>query len=94
MTSRTCSPRSPRETGNEKQRFRNGNTAVCGEDGKQITRLQSSWLLKYVEFLEAGGLDVLDTEFHLPDGYSRAKLFRCKDPDTNAEWYNWEVLPK
>lgn len=66
--------------------FRNGNTAVC--DGEhQLPQLQRPWIRLFVDFLQSQGVDVFNAEFHLPDGYSRAKLIKTSDG------YSWQVQP-
>lgn len=63
--------------------FANGNTAVF-QNSAQVPELQQSWLLRFVEFLEANGVDPLKSDFTMPDG-RRAYLFKT------GRGYNWSM---
>lgn len=62
--------------------FPNGNTAVL-KDNKQMVKLQESWLLTFVAFLEEKGIDATKVKFQLPSGQT-AEVFKIP----NGE-YNW-----
>lgn len=64
--------------------FANGNTGVF-KDGEQVPELQESWLIKFVEFLEASGIEPDKCEIHMPTG-GIARLFKTEDG------YNWEIM--
>ena len=61
--------------------FPNGNVAVF-VDGVQSAKHQGSWFLKYVDFLEKNGIDVLASEYKMPHG-DNAKLIKTENG------YNW-----
>lgn len=63
--------------------FPNGNTAVLINE-KQSSEHQRSWFLKYVNFLKRKGIDVLNSEYILPNG-DKAELFKIKNG------YNWKI---
>ena len=74
--------------------FPNGNTAVF-ENSEQVPELQTSWFLKFVEFLEENNVDVINSAFEFPDSenpgrWKKAKLIKIEDG------YNWnmEVIEK
>ena len=62
--------------------FGNGNTSYF-EKEKQMPKLQTSWLLLYVDFLEKQGVNPLDGVYIMPDG-KKATIFKTR------EGYNWE----
>jgi len=64
--------------------FDNGNTAFIDEDGRQVPKLQKSWILMYTKFLEENGIDPLDGVYKLPAG--DAKIFKTKNG------YNWRFI--
>ncbi len=70
--------------------FMNGNTAVFGDDRKQVPDLQESWMIKFLEWLalqpEMKGRKIEDFEVNLPSG-KKARIFKVPDG------YNWEILP-
>ncbi len=66
--------------------FPNGNTAVFIND-EQSPKHQKSWFLKYVKFLEENGIDVLNSEYLMPDD-SRAELIKI------GNRYNWKIMKK
>ena len=60
--------------------FPNGNTAVT-ENNRQITELQKSWFLLFVDFLVSKGIDPTKVNYHL---LSRdAEVFKIPNG------YNW-----
>lgn len=63
--------------------FDNGGTGVF-KNGEQVPELQHSWLLKFVEFLTANGIDPEECELLLPSG-RRAKIFKTENG------YNWRL---
>ncbi len=65
--------------------FSNGNTGFFDEKGRQVSKLQRSWLQLYIEFLEKEGGDPTEIEFILPNG-DRAQVFKTP----RGRW-NWEV---
>jgi len=65
--------------------FSNGNTAFL-KNGKQEPKLQESWLMLYVKFLEEKGIDPLEGTYALPDGI--AKIFKTDSG------YNWRFLSR
>ncbi len=69
--------------------FSNGNTAVF-IDEQQVPELQQSWLVKFVEFLEAEGHDPTTFQYTLSNGKS-ARVFRpCIRTDDESSWI-WEI---
>lgn len=64
--------------------FQNGNTAIL-ENGKQMPRIQKSWLILFAKYLESKGIDPTKVSFSLPLGL-KAKVFKTSDDD-----YNWEI---
>jgi hypothetical protein len=64
--------------------FPNGNTAYC-DDGEQVPRLQKSWLLLYVDYAVANGVDPTTVEFNLPMG-GKARVFKTDEGD-----WNWRM---
>jgi len=48
--------------------FPNGNTMCFDDDGEQVPRLQRSWFMLYVAFLESKGIDPLTVKYELPEG--------------------------
>lgn len=49
--------------------FPNGNTMVFDEEGKQIPKLQKSWLSLYIEFLKSKGVEPEGLSVKLPDEF-------------------------
>lgn len=66
--------------------FPNGNTAVF-VNSAQSPKHQGSWFLKYVDFLEKNGVDVLKAEYYMPDGQP-ASLIKT------SNGYNWAIGTK
>ena len=60
--------------------FPNGNTAVI-EDNKQITELQKSWFLLFVDFLVSKGIDPTKVNYHSLS--ENVEVFKIPDE------YNW-----
>uniref|UniRef100_A0A6M3LFS7 Uncharacterized protein n=1 Tax=viral metagenome TaxID=1070528 RepID=A0A6M3LFS7_9ZZZZ len=65
--------------------FTNGNTATFDDEGKQITDMQTPWIVLYFEYLEGKGIDPAKCRFSLPDG-GYAEPFKTDD-DT----WNWRI---
>jgi len=64
--------------------FKNGNTAVFDTNGKQISSLQKSWLLMFIEFLQSKGVRVEKIEdITMPDG---------RQARYSKKYHNWEIL--
>ena len=63
--------------------FQNGNTCVFDENGKQIPKLQTSWLLLYIDFLKNKGIKPEGLKVVLPSAKA-ATIFKIKDG------YNWK----
>jgi hypothetical protein len=60
----------------------NGNTMVFDEDGKQVPKLQESWLLQY---LEANDINPIGIEITMPDGCKASVFETCNG-------YNWNII--
>ncbi len=65
--------------------FANGNTAVFDEKDEQVSKLQESWFLRFIDFIEKNGGDVKKCEIVLPDG-RKAELIKL------TKGYNWKIL--
>ncbi len=66
--------------------FPNGNVAVCSrETHEQVPELQGSWLLKYMEFLRANGVDPERCIVYMPEN-KQATVFK-----TGEGTYNWRI---
>ena len=61
----------------------NGNTIVF-IDGKQSPPHQISWFKMFVDFLDTIGVDVMNSDFMMPDGI-KAKLIKT------GNGYNWKI---
>jgi hypothetical protein len=68
----------------EVQFFNNGNTAVIDYNGGQVSELQKSWLLFYVDFLVEQGIDPTEVNFSMPCG-GYAIVVKTKSG------YNWSI---
>jgi len=66
--------------------FPNGNTAVFVKD-KQYPKCQRSWFKMFVDFLDISGVDVIKSEYMLPNGDS-AELVKTETG------YNWKIQSK
>jgi hypothetical protein len=65
--------------------FANGNTMAFDKNGEQIPKLQQSWFLLYLKFLESEGIDVISPKYTLPNGRSAAPF------KTDGGKYNWQI---
>lgn len=63
--------------------FENGNTMFFDGVGQQVPEFQESWLILYVQFLIANGIDPTEVEFIMPDNH-RMEVFKTRDG------YNWQ----
>jgi hypothetical protein len=65
--------------------FPNGGTIVFDDNGQQMPKLQTPYILMFADILAQNKIDPVDCEFILPDG-RQARVF------WTGEGWNWEVV--